>query len=501
MTDTNDRAPAAVADEPADAEPRMTSRHRLTLAALLGATFMIAVDFSILTVSLPVIGEDLGFSLSNLQWIITAFALASAGFMLLFSRIGDRIGRRRIFLAGIAVLTVGSLIGGLAQDPGVLLAARVAQGLATAAVLPAALALLTTSFPEGPLRNKALSFNGALLSLGFAFGALLGGVLTDLLSWRWNFFVNVPVGILILICAPLVLAPSRGEQAKRLDLPGAFTVTLGLLALIYGLTGAQTNGWASAETLVTLLIAAALLTAFILIELRAPEPLAPLRVLTRKTVKWGNIAGLFTLSMQSGLSFLLTIYMQQVLGLSVLTTGLAFALLGLGVFSGGMIAPKVVARFGPRDTLILGLIVQAVATAALLLIGERTGTGMTVLLIASAISGVGHVWAVVSYTITATSALPDSEQGLATALASLTQQIGFTLGTPILSAIAVAWMGVSGDLASQPPDTILGGVRFSILVDALIVLLGAVLVAAFLRAKHLDAEEKTVDTELSPAPA
>ncbi len=465
---------------------RMTGGQRLTLTVLLGAQFMVAVDFSILTVALPIIGDSLGFSLADLQWITTAFALASAGFMLLFSRIGDRIGRRRIFLAGMALLTVGSLVGGLADSPAVLLAARVAQGLATAAVMPAALALLTTSFPEGPLRNKAISFNGALLSLGFAAGALMGGVLADLLSWRWNFFVNVPFGLLILICAPMVLRQSRAEHAKRLDLPGAVTVTAGLLALIYGLTGAQHNGWTSVPTLVSLALAVVLLAGFILIELRAPEPLAPLRVLSRKTVKWGNLAGLLTLSMESGLSFLLTIYMQQVLGLSVLATGLAFTLLGIGVFLGGVIAPKIIGRIGTRAALLLGLVVQAVATGALLAIGEQVSVGMTVLLVGSAIGGVGHVWAVVAYTITATSALPDSEQGLATALTSMTQQIGFTLGVPVLSAVAVAWMAHLGDVTSV--ETILGGVRFAIFVDAAVVLIGAGLLATFLRSTDLTPE-------------
>ena len=405
--------------------------------------------------------------------------------MLLFSRIGDRIGRRRIFLAGMTLLTIGSLVGGIAPNPAVLIVGRVAQGLATAAVMPAALALLTTSYPEGPLRNRALGSNGALLSLGFAAGALLGGVLTDALSWRWNFFVNVPVGIVILICAPLVIAPSRAEQAKRLDLPGAVTVTLGLLALIYGLTGVQAHGWGSAQTLVTLAAAVVLLVGFIFIELRVPDPLAPLRVLTRKTVKWGNLAGLVTLSMQSGLAFLLTLYMQEVLGLSVFATGLAFAVVGLGVFCGGLLAPKVVARFGPRGTLLLGLAVQAIATGALALAGDRIGIGMTIVLIGSAIGGFGHVWAVVSYTITATSALPDSEQGLATALTSMTQQIGFTVGIPVLSAIAAARIGTPSPAGKA--HAILDGVTFGIVVDAVLCVLGAVLIAFFLRPKDLAA--------------
>lgn len=228
---------------------RLDGRLRLVLVVLLVAQFMLAVDFSILNVALPVIGAGLGFSLSGLQWIATAFALSAAGFTLLFGRIADLFGRRRPFLAGLAVLGLSSLAGGLATSPEMLLTARVFQGLATAAVTPAGLSLLTTSFPEGPLRQKALGLNGALMSAGFTAGAVLGGVLTDLLSWRWAFLVNVPVALAVLIIAPTVIKESRPAVRPKLDLPGATTVTLGLLALIYGLTLAGEHGWGSVAAL------------------------------------------------------------------------------------------------------------------------------------------------------------------------------------------------------------------------------------------------------------
>lgn len=218
------------------AEARMTGRMRLVLVVLLLAQFMLAVDFSILNVALPVIGQGLGFSLGGLQWIATAFALAAVSFTLLFGRVADLVGRRRLFLGGMALLGVSSLVGGLATGPEMLMAARVAQGLATAAVTPAGLSLLTASFPEGPLRAKALGLNGALMSAGFTTGAILGGVLTDLLSWRWAFLVNVPVALAVLLVAPAVIAESRPAVRPRLDIPGAVTVTGGLLALVYGLT-------------------------------------------------------------------------------------------------------------------------------------------------------------------------------------------------------------------------------------------------------------------------
>lgn len=225
-------------ERPRAAGPRMTRRQKLVLALLLGSQFMIAVDFSILNVALPVVGEGLGFSLAHLQWIATSFALAAAGFTLLFGRVADLVGRKNLFIGGMVVLGLSSALGGLATSPEVLLIARVLQGLATAAVTPAGLALLTTAFKEGPLRERALGLNGALMSAGFTAGAILGGLLTDLLSWRWAFFINVPVAALVVILAPSVITDSRPERRPRLDVPGAVTVTGGLLLLVLGLTQA-----------------------------------------------------------------------------------------------------------------------------------------------------------------------------------------------------------------------------------------------------------------------
>ena len=227
-----------------------TARERLTLSVLLTASFTLAVDFSILNVALPDVGADVGFSLENLQWIATSFALCAAGFTLLFGRVADLFGRRRLFLAGIALLGVSSLVGGLADTPWVLLVARVAQGTAAAIVTPAALSLLTTSFPEGPRRERALGLNGALMAAGFTTGAVLGGVLTDLLSWRWAFYVNVVVALAVLVVGPAVLTESRPTERPRLDLPGALSVTAGLLALVYGLTAAGEHSWAEPRALV-----------------------------------------------------------------------------------------------------------------------------------------------------------------------------------------------------------------------------------------------------------
>ncbi|MFF8603482.1 MFS transporter [Streptomyces sp. NPDC015232] len=453
-------APVAAPSAPAT---RMDGRMRLVLVVLLVAQFMLAVDFSILNVALPVIGEGLGFSLGGLQWIATSFALAAAGFTLLFGRIADLVGRRRIFLGGLAVLGAASLAGGLATGPEVLMAARVVQGLATAAVTPAGLSLLTSSFPEGPLRDRALGLNGALMSAGFTTGAILGGVLTDLLSWRWAFFVNVPVALAVLLVAPAVLKESRPAERSRLDVPGAVTVTGGLLALVHGLTTAGEHGWTDPTALVALAAAAVLLTAFPLVERRSAAPLVPVRVLGRRTVIWGNLAGLVAFATETSLVFLMTLHLQDVLGFSALAAGLSFGVLGAGTVLGGLLAPRFLGRFSARTALIAGGLLQAAAT--LVLVEPSYG----LLLAATFAGGVGNMLAIVGFMVTATSGLPDAEQGMATGIATMTQQIGITLGTPVMSAVLVT------------SESLPGGISRAVLVNAALVLAGVLASALFLR--------------------
>ncbi|MGW2214494.1 MFS transporter [Nonomuraea sp. NPDC001684] len=441
----------------------MTSAQRLVLVLLLGSQFMLAVDFSILNVALPVIGSGLGFALSDLQWVATAFALAAAGFTLLFGRIADLFGRRRLFLAGMVLLGVSSLAGGLAVSPGMLLVARVAQGLATAVVTPAGLALLTTSFPEGPLRARALGLNGALMSAGFTSGAILGGLLTELLSWRWAFFVNVPVALAVVVAAPVVLKESRPAERPGMDLPGAVRVTAGLLALVFGLTRVGEHGFADPLGLGALAAGAALLVAFWYVERRAAAPLVPVPILARPNVTWGNLAGLIAFATETSLVFLMTLYLQKVLGYSALATGLAFGVLGLGTVLGGVLAPRVLGRLGRGRALAAGFGLQAVATASLALLG--TGPGWIWLLLAATFAGgIGNMVAIVGFMVTATSGLPDSEQGLATGLATMTQQVGITMGIPVMSAVATAAMG-----------TVLQGVIVAVLVNAALTVGGALI--------------------------
>lgn len=473
----------------------LTGRQKLVLTLLLGAQFMFALDFSIVTVALPAMGRDLGIADGDLQWIITLFALSAAGLVLLMGRIGDYYGRKKMFLIGMVVLTAASAVGGLAADPSILFAARVGQGLATAITMPAALSLLTTSFKEGPLRNKALGLNGALLSLGFAVGAVLGGVLTDLFGWRFNFFINVPVGIIIIALAPFVIKDLSARIHQKLDVPGAVTLTLGLLALVLGVTAVEREGWFSPTTLWLLGVAVVAFVAFWNIEARSSHPLAAVSILKRPSVSLGNLGGLVTFAMESGKVFLLTIYLQRVLESSALATGLAFGVLGAGAFTGGLLAANVINKIGAKATLVLGLTLQGVSTLSFLLLGMNAGIGFTHILIATAIGGFGHVLVIVAYTVAVTSGLPDSEQGLATGLAGQTQQVAFTIGTPIVSAIALAFTTTNYSNAASA-EAILGGVHFGLFINAIIILGAAAVILSFLPSgKAAPAEAELVPAE------
>ncbi|UZX01625.1 MFS transporter [Arthrobacter sp. CDRTa11] len=458
---------------------RMTGRQRLTMILLLTASFTLAVDFSILNVALPAIGADVGFSLEHLQWIATSFALCAAGFTLFFGRIADLFGRKRLFIAGMALLGFGSLLGGLATEPGLLLLARVAQGLATAAVTPAALSLLTTSFPEGRLRDTALGLNGSLMAAGFTTGAILGGLLTDLLSWRWAFLINVPVALFVLVLAPRFLSESSNPNRAKLDVPGALTVTAALLLLVFGLTSAGEKGWADQFAWGPLAAGLMLFAVFLIIEKNTAQALIPVGILRRNNIAWGNAAGILAFATETSLVFVLTVYLQQVLGYTPLGAGLSFAVLGIGTVVGGIVAPKLIGRVGPKTTIVSGLSVQAAATGSLLFITADPASVMLVLA-ATFIGGVANLAAIVGFMVTATTGLPDSEQGLATGLATMSQQIGITLGIPVMSAVMAAFLHPG---AIGQPAGVLDAVVPAIGVNAALCLGTAVVVSIFLRSR------------------
>jgi EmrB/QacA subfamily drug resistance transporter len=461
------------------ARPKVTDRQKIILTVLLSASFTLAVDFSILNVALPAIRTSVGFSLQNLQWVATLFALCAAGFTLLSGRVADLFGRRRLFMSGMALLGVASMIGGLATAPWVLLAARTGQGLATAIVTPTALSLITTSFPEGGLRERALGLNGALMAGGFTTGAIVGGILTDVLSWRWAFFINVPVAAAVLLAAPFVLPESRPNERPKLDVPGAVTVTLGLLAIVYGLTRAGATSWSDAQALGAFVFGAACLLLFWGIEKKVAEPLVPVEILKRRSIGWGNFAGILAFATETSLVFILTLYMQRVLGYSPFAAGLSFAVLGLGTVTGGLIAPRIIEKIGNKRTIIGAFIAQAVAHLPLVLLGAQAGWIWLVLPV-TYFGGVANLVAIVGFMVTATSGVPDHEQGLVTGLATMSQQIGITLGIPIMSAIATARIYALG---GETTTTLLSGLTLAIFINVLSCVVIAALVAVFLPAR------------------
>ncbi|MFC4331801.1 MFS transporter [Streptomyces andamanensis] len=462
--------PSASASTPASASAasRLSTRDKLVLFVLCAAQFMVALDFSVLNVALPELGTDLGMSRSALQWAVTAFALPSGGFLLLFGRVGDLFGRRRLFLAGLALFGAASLLATLAWDPASFLAGRVLQGLGAAAIVPTGMSLLTTTFPEGPARDRALGISGTLLSLGFTVGMVAGGVLTDALGWRSTMALLTVFALIVLPLAPGLLPESRTPGRPRLDIPGAVTVTTGLLSLIYALSTAADHGFGRADVIAALLAGLALLAAFVVVESRSAAPLVSLPMLRRRTVAFGNLGGLVTFSMMSTVVFVLTLYLQETLRLSAFETGLVFGVQGVLSAVAGSYAAKVIGRFGARRTLAGSLAGQGALIAALL--GLGTGSWSVWLATAAvALASMFHLGAIVSYGLTVTSGVPDEEQGLATGLVTSTQQVGITVGIPLLGVLATT------------SDDLLAGVHTVLALDALIVLAAAVLVGLGLR--------------------
>jgi MFS family permease len=457
---------------------RLGLRGWLVLVTLCGATFMTGLDYSIITVALPEIGRDLGFTTnSSLQWVATACLLPTAALMPLFGRASDMIGRRRLFILGVAGFTGFSLLAGLALSPTMLIAARAGQGIAAAAIGPTALALMTTAFEEGPRRTKAMGVNGALLSLGFVIGTIGGGLITSGLNWRATMLLLFAIGALIIIGAATLLPKTTTTATARLDVPGAVLASLGLFALVYGISTGSTAGWGSIATLGTLTGAIALLGGFLAVESRHPDPLVPLRLLRRRTVKWGMTIGLITFGMCGGATLLLSIYMQDVLGFSALQTGLGFLGEGAAALAAGMIASRLIGSRGTAAAIAIGLTVQAAGTATLAFL--PADGGIALLLLGSAVMGFGHVLTVVAAITTITSGLDEADQGVAGSLAQMPTFIG-AVGVAGLTAIATAR---AASLAATTTAVLadLGGLHTAFAVAAAVCLLGPAIALTVLR--------------------
>src|SRR3989449_3449115 len=333
----------------------------LALAVIVAAQFMVVLDIAIVNVALPSIKTDLHFNQENLQWVITAYSILFGGALLLGGRLADLLGRRRLFVVGLVLFTVSSLLDGLAWSEGSLIVFRSLQGLGAALLSPAALSILTTTFREGRERNLALGIWGAASGSGGAAGVLLGGALTSALSWSWIFFINIPVGILVLGVTPWLLRESRADLRHRtFDFAGAASITGGLMVLVYAMTRATQHGWITAQTIGLLVASALLVVAFVVIELRSKAPLLPMRIFRLRTLTASNVTGLLVGGSIFAQFFLLTLYMQQVLHYSALKTGVAYIALTLTIIAFSGVAQALVTRLGVRRVLTTGMAVSAV---------------------------------------------------------------------------------------------------------------------------------------------
>jgi EmrB/QacA subfamily drug resistance transporter len=414
-------------------------RRWLALAVIVAAQFMVVLDVAIVNVALPSIRTDLHFSQESLQWVITAYSIFFGGVLLLGGRLADLLGRRRLFMAGLVLFTVSSLLDGLAWSAGSLIAFRSLQGLGAALLSPAALSILTTTFREGRERNLALGIWGAASGSGGAAGVLLGGALTSGLNWSWIFFINVPVGALVLGVTPLLLRESRAGLAHRhFDFAGATSITAGLMLLVYAMTRATQHGWGTGETIGLLIGSAVLVATFFLVEARSKAPLLPLRIFRLRTLTASNVSGLLLGGAIFSQFFLLTLYMQEVLHYSALKTGVAYIGLTLSIIAFSAAAQALVTRIGVRRVLPVGL---ALSTVALVLFAQLPVHGhyWTDLFPAFIISGIGLALAFVPMSIGALTGVRQADAGVASGLINTTQQIGGAIGVAAATTIATTF--------------------------------------------------------------
>ena len=421
----------------AEAQSSTDMEHHPALAlVVIGcAQMMVILDATIVNVALPTIHKALHFSSSNLEWLITAYALTFGGLLLFGGRTGDLYGKRRMFMVGIALFAGSSLLAGFSTDQAMLIIARGLQGIGGAIASPTALSLIAINFSEGPERNRAMGVYSAMSGAGGALGLLLGGILTSYVSWRWIFFVNVPIGLVGLVMAPRVLKESKPAPG-RLDTPGAISATAGMLSLVYGLTNAATHSWTAPGTLVPLVAAAVLLSAFIFIETRAPAPLMPLSIFASRN-RSASYGIMLTIGMAVfSMFFFLTQYLQNVHGYSAVRTGLAFLPMSFGIMISAMTTARVLSRVGIKIPLTVGPTFGLIGLLWLTQLRPNSGYGSVIGPLVIISLGMGQCF--VPLTVTAISNVAAHEAGLASALLNTGQQVGGALGLSVLGTIAIS---------------------------------------------------------------
>jgi EmrB/QacA subfamily drug resistance transporter len=478
------------------------SRRWFALALIVVAQFMVVLDVAIVNVALPSIKTDLHFSEVSLQWVITAYAILFGGFLLLGGRLADLVGRRRMFLVGLGLFTVFSLLDGLAWSEGSLIAFRSLQGLGAAMLSPAALSILTTTFTEGRERNLALGVWGAASGSGGAAGVLLGGALVSGLSWSWIFFVNVPVGIAVMALTPFLLRESRADLRHRhLDLAGATSITGGLMLLVYAMTRAAQHGWGTPETIGLLAASAALIGTFFVIEARSHAPLLPLRIFRLRTLTASNVSGLLMGGAIFAQFFLLTLYMQQVLHYSALKTGVAYIGLTLTIIVFSGVAQAAVTRIGIRRVLPVGF---ALSTAALVWFARLPVDGhyFSNLFPPFIISGLGLAFAFVPMSIGALTGVRETDAGIASGLINTTQQVGGAIGTAVATTVATTYtaryVDAHAGVGAFSGAALTHGFQIAFYVLAGVAAAGTVLAALMLESRTTEDAETDQVTEAVP---
>jgi EmrB/QacA subfamily drug resistance transporter len=480
-------------------------RRWLALILLCASQFVVVLDASIVNVALPSIGAGLDFSQENLAWVVNAYVLTFGGFLLLGGRMADLLGRRRVFMAGLGLVAVASLAAGFAATEGQLIAARAAQGLGAAVISPAALSIVTTIFRDGAERNKALGVWGAVAGSGGAAGVLLGGILTDGLGWEWVLWVNVPVALAALALTPGLIPESRSDSAVRhFDAAGAVSVTAGLSVLVYALVDAVDAGWGSTQTIGLLALSAALIGAFIAIELRSRAPLMPFRIFRVRTLTGANVVGLLVGASLFSAFFFISLYMQQVLGYSAIEAGLSYLPLAVTIMAAAGVGSQLVTRVGFKPVLAAGMLFVA---AGLLWFSQvSVGGGFaTDILGPSLLMAIGLGFAFVTSTIAAVSGVAEHESGLASGLINTSQQIGGALGLAVLATIANSrtddLMASAGGDPAQLPHALTEGFQLAFIGGAAIALIGFVLTLTLIRSRDSRAHVELSAAQPEPEPA
>ena len=480
-----------------DAPPRRVNPWLVLVIACL-AQFMVVLDATVVNIALPSVQRGLHFSAANLQWVVNGYTLVFGGFLLLGGRAADLLGRKRLFIAGVVLFSAASLLNGVAQSSGMLIVGRGLQGLGGALVSPAALSIVTTTFTDGDDRTKALGVWSAIAAGGAAVGLLVGGILTDVASWRWVFFVNVPVGIATVVLALRYVAESRMDVARRsYDVAGAVAVTGGLVVLVYAIVKAQAWGWGSTRTLGLGAVAIALLAAFLVIESRSAAPLMRLGIFRIRTLAVADTALLLVASGMFGMFFFASLYVQEILGYSPLRAGLAFLPVSAGIIVGAGLAQQLIKRFGVRTVSIAGI---SLATAGMAVLTQLPVHGSYAgnLLVGLLPMSIGMGLTFVPITLLGTSGVKAEDAGLASGLFNTAQQVGGSLGLAILSSLAASrtssLLSRSGShgLAATASARV-SGYNVAFVAAAIMLAIAAGLMAFVLRRSHI----REVELELA----